>query len=134
MLKNAHLKNQYSGYARTRFEPVKPHVDFPGMRQHHIYFWAAGKDKHGWLCLCQERYHWLLGQLVKLGVSIEHFGPDSKEIPESKCRDIASALEKLVGKQRGYWADDWMLKIDIRFWRCCGGVCIHNWGGPGHYG
>lgn len=133
MLKNSHLRRMGRSWSRTRFEPINPSNKFHKCEpdEGNTYVRMVNGHKFPWLCYCVFRHDWLIRTLVKLGVSVEHFMPGSKEVPLAKCLEISRALRRLTKQDRPFEVrDPDMLRQDIKFFAHCGGIRIHNWDAP----
>lgn len=127
-MKGAKFRNEgfYSGYARCRFEPLAPSPHL--IRGTSGYRLQINGHAVPWMCYCQQRYHWLIGTLVKQGVNVRHFSGKSRRIPRRKCQEISTALQRLRDNgYQGYERDRQLLDVDINFYAHCGGVRIHPW-------
>ena len=119
-------ERRINGVYRCHLEAINPGNGFPDSSGSG-YLKKVNGDNHPSMIYCRPRYDWLLRSAARHGVTVEHFA--QKEIPESKCQEIARALRKMF--KTGDFDDDWcgeeLMKTDIAFWAHCGGVRVHPW-------
>lgn len=126
-VKNAHFMGKFTGYPRTRWEPMEITDGFPtaGYQPYMVNPKDAYYGRPVWLCYCVVRYDWLIRTMAEMGVNTKCLGPKSRKVTKKQCRKIASALKEW-GERHPYNKDR-MLIADIKFFRHCGGIKIHNW-------
>lgn len=102
-------------------EPVNPSADAPR---------RAADDKYSpnepiWGRYNCSGWSWILEHLEKWGVDTSDFAGSNDDalIPESKCREVADAIEAHIAELDD--EDQKWLREHIQLWRTCGGYIQH---------